>query len=248
MKDEKPIYYTLRFFLGAVLTVLIVMVISITFLKIVEKRDNDSSVSASTKNENVVVVIDPGHGGEDPGSVAPDGTLEKDLNLEIANLVRALCILNGTEVKMTRTEDTLLYDYYDDLEDYTGKKKVYDLKNRLKIAEEHEGALYLGIHMNKFSQAKYSGTQIYYSKNNPSSYSVATDLSKSIKEYLQPSNNRQIKGADSSIYILNNIENPAILVECGFLSNENELTQLKNEEYRAKLALIIFSSICKYEV
>lgn len=247
MKDEKPIAYAFKFFLGAILTVLVVMLVSITFEKIVEKR-NSETVSASANEKNVVVVIDPGHGGEDCGAVAPDGALEKDLNLEIANLVRALCILNGTEVRMTRTEDTLLYDYYDDLEDYTGKKKVYDLKNRLKIAEEHKDAIYLGIHMNKFSQSKYSGTQIYYSKNNPQSYSVATNLSKSIKTYLQPNNNRQIKGADSSIYILNNIENPAILVECGFLSNENELALLKTEEYRAKLALIIFSSICSYNI
>ena len=245
MNEEKPLAYTFRFFLCAILTVLIVMLVSITFGKIVEKR-KDEAVSASTKNENVAIVIDPGHGGEDPGSVADDGTLEKDLNLEIANLVKALCILNGQEVKMTRTEDTLLYDYYDDLQDYTGKKKIYDLKNRLKIAEESKGALYLGIHMNKFSQAKYSGVQIYYSKNATESYSIASDLSKSIKTYLQPNNNRQIKGADSSIYILNNIENPAILVECGFLSNENELAMLKNEEYRAKLALVIFSSIYNY--
>ena len=247
MNEEKPIAYAFKFFLGAVLTVLIVMLVSITFGKIVEKR-NSEDVSASAKSDNVTIVIDAGHGGEDPGSVAPDGTLEKDLNLEIANLVKALCILNGSQVKMTRTEDTLLYDYYDDLENYTGKKKIYDLKNRLKIAEEHENALYIGIHMNKFSQAKYSGTQIYYSKNNPQSYVVASSMAKSIKEYLQPSNNRQIKGADSSIYILNNIENPAILVECGFLSNENELNLLKSEEYRAKLALIIFSSICDYEI
>lgn len=243
MKSEKPIIYTLRFFLAAFLTVLVIAILSVTFEAIMTKKETPSSTVSADEN-NVLVVIDPGHGGEDPGSVASDGTLEKDLNLEIASLVKALCILNGTEVKMTRTEDTLLYDYYDDLENYTGKKKIYDLKNRLKIAEEHENALYLGIHMNKFSQAKYSGAQIYYSKNNVESYSVATNLSKNIKEYLQPSNKRAIKAADSSIYILNNIENPAILVECGFLSNENELELLKKEEYRAKMALVIFASIC----
>lgn len=242
MKKEKPIIYALRFFLCAVLTVLVIMAVSVALEAIMTKKPEESAPT-SLDTSNVLVVIDPGHGGEDPGSVAPDGTLEKDLNLEISNLVQALCILNGWDVKMTRTEDTLLYDYYDDLEDYTGKKKVYDLKNRLKIAEEHENALYLGIHMNKFSQSKYSGAQIYYSKNNVGSYSVATNLSKNIKKYLQPSNNRAIKAADSSIYILNNIKNPAILVECGFLSNEDELSLLKAEEYRAKMALVIFSSI-----
>ena len=242
MENEKPIVYALRFCLAAILTVLVIVALSVTFERILTSN-NENTVSTVSQASIVRVVIDPGHGGEDPGSVAYDGTLEKELNLEIANLVKALCILNGTEVIMTRTEDTLLYDYYDDLEDYTGKKKVYDLKNRLKIAEEHENALYLGIHMNKFSQEKYSGTQIYYSGDNVDSYSVATNVAKNIKEYLQPSNNRKIKVADSSIYILNNIENPAILVECGFLSNENELALLKTDTYRAKLALLIFSSI-----
>ena len=144
---------------------------------------------------------------------------------------------------MTRETDTLLYDYYDDLEDYTGQKKVYDLKNRLKIAEEYESPIYVGIHMNKFSQAKYSGLQVYYSKNNDQSVDIATKIKDNTKLYLQKDNKRAIKKADSSIYILNKASMPAVLIECGFLSNENELNNLKNEDYRSKLALTIFSSI-----
>ncbi len=246
MKEEKPLLYTIKFFLIALLCAVLITGIGFAFVKFVEGKDSSLPLPTSTEIDSIKIVIDAGHGGEDPGSVASDGTLEKDLNLEISRLLCALCILNGNEVIMTRDTDTLLYDYYDDLEDYTGKKKVYDLKNRLKIASEYENALYLGIHMNKFSQEKYSGAQIYYSKNNDLSKKVAGNIAGNIKEYLQPDNNRQIKGADSSIYILNNIENPAVLIECGFLSNENELSLLKNEEYRAKLALVIFSSICQY--
>lgn len=245
MKDEKPIIYTLKFLLISLLSAAIIFGIGVTFEKIIEKRIKDDTLP-TFKNDAITVVLDAGHGGEDAGAIAPDGTLEKDLNLEISNLVKGLCILNGINVKMTRENDMLLYDYYNDLENYKGQKKIYDLKNRLKIAEEHPEALYVGIHMNKFSQAKYKGTQIYYSKNNETSQLVASDLSKSIKTYLQSSNNRQIKKADSSIYILNNIKNPAILVECGFLSNDEELRNLKTEEYRAALALVIFSSICNY--
>lgn len=243
MKEEKPIIYTIKFFFIALLTGVIIFSVGITFGKIIEKRINNSSVPTFTKNEGVNVVIDAGHGGEDAGAIADDGTYEKDLNLEISNLVKALCILNGMTVKMTRESDILLYDYYDDLENYKGQKKIYDLKNRVKIAHESPDALFVSIHMNKFPESKYSGTQIYYSKNNDSSKDVASSLSKSIKKFLQPSNNRQIKPANSSIYVLDNIKNPAILVECGFLSNENELENLKNEEYRASLALIIFQSI-----
>ena len=152
-------------------------------------------------------------------------------------------MLNGIPAKMTRTEDALLYDYYNDLNDYTGKKKVYDLKNRLKIAESEPNSIYLGIHMNKFSESKYSGAQIYYSSNHSLGEPLAKSISENIKTYLQPKNNRQIKRADSSIYILKNISSPAVLVECGFLSNEDELALLKTEEYRASLALTIFASV-----
>lgn len=245
MKEEKPIIYTLKFFLIALLTGIIIFSVGMSFGKVIENRIHNSSVPTFTKNESISVVIDAGHGGEDAGAIADDGTYEKDLNLEISNLVKALCILNGMTVKMTRESDILLYDYYGDLENYKGQKKIYDLKNRVKIAHESPDAIFVSIHMNKFPESKYSGTQIYYSKNNEASQLVASDLSKSIKTYLQPTNNRQIKKADSSIYILNNIKNPAILVECGFLSNEEELQSLKTKEYRASLALIIFQTICK---
>ena len=144
---------------------------------------------------------------------------------------------------MTREDDRLLYDHYDDLEDYTGHKKEYDLKNRVKIAKELDECVFLSIHMNKFSNPKYSGTQIYYSKNNPSSELLARTIQNMTRAHLQPSNNRTIKPAGSSIYVLNSIDSPAVLVECGFLSNTAELNRLKDEEYQAKLALTIFSSI-----
>ena len=245
MKEEKPIIYALKFFLLSILTGVIIFSIGLSFGKLIDKRTSGSSVPTSTKNEAISVVIDAGHGGEDAGAIADDGTYEKDLNLEISNLVKALCILNGMNVKMTRESDILLYDYYDDLENYTGQKKIYDLKNRVKIAHESPNALFVSIHMNKFPEEKYSGTQIYYSQNNDISQRLASNLSSNIKSLLQPTNKRQIKPATSSIYVLDKIKNPAILIECGFLSNNEELEKLKTEEYRASLALIIFQTICE---
>ena len=246
MEKNDAIKYTLRFFLISVLTAAVVLGLGLAFIKAYKYRATSLPLPASRENDKITVVIDPGHGGEDAGAVAPDGTFEKDLNLEIASLVRALCILNGNEVKMTRDSDTLLYDYYGDLDNYTGQKKVYDLKNRVKIAESEENPIYIGIHMNKFSSSKYSGTQIYYSKNAKEGELLASNLAGKIKRFLQPENKRQIKAADSSIYVLNTINCPAVLVECGFLSNESELAKLKDAKYQAALALTIFSSICEF--
>ncbi len=242
MKENKPIWYTFKFALLTMVSCILILLFGLFFGNYLKNRSEKSKTVSLNTNE-VVFIIDAGHGDEDAGAIADDGTLEKDLNLEIASLISGLLELNGNDVKMTRETDTLLYDYYDDLEDYTGQKKVYDLKNRLKIAEEYESPIYVGIHMNKFSQAKYSGLQVYYSKNNDQSVDIATKIKDNTKLYLQKDNKRAIKKADSSIYILNKASMPAVLIECGFLSNENELNNLKNEDYRAKLALTIFSSI-----
>lgn len=233
----KSILYGAKFFVCAILVLSIILGISYAFSE--RKSDTPTSVSVSAP----VIVIDAGHGGEDAGAIAQDGSLEKDLNLKIAKCIQALCEINGNSAIMTREDDRLLYDYYGELDDYTGKKKIYDLKNRVKIANEQHDAIFVSIHMNKFSSGKYSGTQIYFSPNNPSSEMLARTLQNSTRTYLQPSNNRQIKRADSSIYVLNSLDCPAVLIECGFLSNEDELGRLKDEKYQASLALVIFSGI-----
>lgn len=245
MKEAKPILYTIKFGLLAVFSCAIILLFGLFFGNYLKSK-SDKSKEASLGEKGIRFVIDAGHGGEDAGAIANDGTLEKDLNLEIASLICGLLELNGNNVKMTRESDTLLYDYYDDLEDYTGQKKVYDLKNRLKIAEEEEDSIYVGIHMNKFSIEKYSGLQVYYSKNNECSMDIATKVKENTKLHLQNDNKRAIKKADSSIYILDKISVPAILIECGFLSNEGELANLKSDEYKAKLSLTIFSSLIDF--
>ncbi len=239
---NKPLIYTFLFALFAILSCILVLLIGLYFGKYL-KGLHEKSKAVSAISNTVTYVIDAGHGGEDAGAIAYDGTLEKDLNLEIATLLCGLLELNGNNVKMTRDSDTLLYDYYNDLEDYTGQKKVYDLKNRLRIAEEYENSIYVGIHMNKFSVAKYKGLQVYYSPNNKNSFDIASKIRDNTRLYLQKDNKREIKRADSSIYVLHKAKMPAVLVECGFLSNDEELTNLKDNDYRAKLAITIFSSI-----
>lgn len=210
----------------------------------VPKTDSTPTIAEA---ESVQIVIDPGHGGEDGGANIAD-VLEKDLNLNVAKNLDAICAIFGYSAKMTRTEDTLLYDHYGDLSDYTGKKKTYDLRNRLRIAEEAGAEMFVGIHMNKFPQSKYRGLQVYYSNNTPDGEKIARMVQSYAKTYIAPDNQREIKSAGDSIYILKRITCPAILVECGFLSNPEECTALQSPEYRVQLAETIFASCAEYLV
>ncbi len=184
------------------------------------------------------VVIDAGHGGEDGGAVGINGCIEKELNLEIALILRDLLSASGVNVRMTRTEDIMLYDAA-----VPGKKKIQDLRRRVEIGEENEDALTVSIHMNTYPSPKYSGAQVYYSPNRPESKELAETVQEYIKSYLQPQNSRQIKESTSAIYLLHNIKNPAILIECGFISNQEEAELLCTDTYRHKVALAIYSSI-----
>ncbi len=200
--------------------------------------DPDTDTSATPTENRCVIVIDPGHGGEDGGAVAADGTVEKDLNLEFAKNLDSMCNVLGIETVMTRESDELLYSKYSDLEDYTGKKKVYDLKNRLRFTNEAgDNTVFVGIHMNKFTDPKYSGTQVYYSPNKVSSENLAKGVQSLIKDTLQPENERAVKKAGSAIFLLKRLQIPAILIECGFLSNEAETTMLKSSEYKKEFSL-----------
>ena len=205
--------------------------------------EDKETVAVAADGEEITVVIDAGHGGEDGGCVAPDGTLEKDLNLSLATDVYEILRAAGINTSLTRKDDTMLYSKYGDLDDYTGVKKTYDLKNRVRMAKESECELFVSIHMNKFSDPRYSGLQVYYSPNDSDSINAAMRIRKYAEEYLDPENEREIKKAGSNIYVLHRSQMPAVLVECGFLSNENDLELLKDRSYRKKLALCIAASV-----
>jgi len=191
------------------------------------------------------IVIDPGHGGEDGGASVGD-ILEKHLNLDVSFTLSDLYTIFGYNSKLTRTDDRMLYDHYGDLSDYTGKRKTYDLRNRLRIAEESGASLFVGIHMNKFPAEKYSGLQTYYSTNVADSKNAATLIQSYAKKYLSTDNKREIKASTDAIYILKRIKKPAVLVECGFLSNDTERALLLTREYREKLAASIFASTAEF--
>ena len=189
------------------------------------------------------VVIDAGHGGEDGGASTYGGAPEKELNLLIANDLRDMLSAVGIPVVMTRTDDTLLYDKNSD---YKGHKKSMDLANRLKIARATENTILISIHMNAFPEEKYSGLQVYYSKNSPDSAKLSKLIQDINKSVLSPDNNRKIKKAESNIYLLDRFEGTAVLIECGFLSNTEEREKLNTVEYRKELATCFFSAIVKH--
>ena len=205
-------------------------------------------VSAEGETRRITcVVIDAGHGGEDGGASSAAGLLEKDANLEVAFALRDLFEAAGVPVVMTRTEDKLLYDRN---VDFQGRKKVLDLAARRIIAEqvaeaaaEDGGAsLFISIHMNAFPAPQYSGMQVWYGTGDPLSAEVAGRI-QAASSAIMPDNHRRIKAAGSSIYLLDRIGTPAVLVECGFLSNPDEAERLAREEYRRVLAGVVFVGV-----
>lgn len=189
-----------------------------------------------------IIILDAGHGGEDPGAVAYNGLLEKDLNLQITLEIGKALEEKGYVVVYTRTDDRLLYK---EDENVKGIRKISDLKNRCEIAERYPESIFISIHMNSFGSSKYSGLQVYYSENNEKSRGLADSIQNRVITDLQSTNNRVIKpGKD--MYILKNIRNTSVLIECGFMTNPEECKKLSEKEYQKQLSFSIVCGIIEY--
>jgi N-acetylmuramoyl-L-alanine amidase len=138
---------------------------------------------------------------------------------------------------MTREDDRSIHD---DGSNSIRKKKVSDIHNRFKILEKNPKAIFLSIHQNKFQKSQFSGTQVFYSANNDNSKILAQFIQTRATSLLQPQNDREIKPAGDNLYILYHAKSPAVLVECGFLSNSQEAALLQNDAYQNKMAFSIF--------
>ena len=195
-----------------------------------------SVVSQITPTQTVI--IDAGHGGEDGGAVASDGTVEKDINLKIALQTAKLLKLYGFEVIMTRESDVSTSNGESFI-------KREDLENRLNLMKQNPESIFVSIHLNKFTTSAAKGSQVFYSKGDNSKM-LGDLIQKSIIKNLQKENKRVNKQANSSTYLLYNATVPAVLVECGFLSNEAELSRLRDNNYQRRLAFCITDGILKY--
>lgn len=228
----------IKFLFSAVL-LLIFSVLAIGTKYVIDK----AALKASTERTDYTIIIDAGHGGVDGGTSAADGTLEKDINLQIAHKLNNILQSFGVQTVMIRTEDISIHD---ETANTIRQKKVSDIKNRLSIINNTDNAIYMSIHQNHYSDSKYSGTQIFYSKNNPSSITLAQKTRLPVITYLQKSNTREIKQSGKEIYLLNNAQVPAVMVECGFMSNINENKLLKDEYYQQKLAFLLAIGLMDY--
>lgn len=184
------------------------------------------------------VVIDAGHGGVDGGAVSCTGKYESHINLEIALRTNDLMHLMGLRTKMIRTEDVSVYTSGDTI----AEKKISDLKHRVQIINDTENAVLVSIHQNYFSDDRYCGPQVFYQNNN---VQLAKALQTSFVYILDPPNKRKVKKAEG-VYLLQKTTCPAVLVECGFLSNHEEEAKLRNGNYQKKLAAIISATISCY--
>lgn len=200
----------------------------------------DRRATNGTPAEVPHIVIDPGHGGADGGAEAPDGTLEKELNLAVSLPLCDLLTVMGYSVEMTRTADVMLNTEGSTLRE----RKVSDMRNRLAMVEQAD--LTVSIHQNKFTQPQYDGTQIFYSANTEESRLLADSVRKQVVALLQPENTRELKRGTADIYLLAHATRPMILVECGFLSNAAELAKLKEPAYQRQMAFAVAAGVMTY--
>ena len=189
------------------------------------------------------VIVDAGHGGDDGGAIGIDGTVEKDINLDIALKLEKILKFYGFNVIMTRTQDVMTCD---DGLDSLRKRKISDIHNRFELMRKNPDAIFISVHQNKFEDSSQHGTQVFYSGNDERSKELAEAIQTSVTLTLQRKNERVVKKSGSGIYLLYHAKIPAVLVECGFISNSDEVKKLKDESYRMKLAILIADGLLKY--
>ena len=188
------------------------------------------------------IVIDAGHGGEDGGATGLSAQPEKVINLAISKDLQQLLTAAGYRVVMTRTSDISLSDPLNTIRE----RKISDIHNRMKLINAQGNCIFVSIHQNFFEQSQYHGTQVFYSKNDMESKELAESIRGQVVGLLQKDNTRAVKPATSSIYLLWNAKMPAVLVECGFLSNSSEAQQLNQDAYQRRMAFAIYCGLLSY--
>lgn len=232
-----------RFFL-VFLTILIAAVILFYFIasmitSVGYQTFAEASQTMVASEKTVTIILDAGHGGEDPGAIA-NGVTEKEINLTVTKKIAAFLKLSGYNVRLTRESDRLLYNDGEE-----ARKKFFDLYNRVKIAAGESNAIFISIHMNKFPIESCKGLQTFYSTNHPSNQELANIIQES-NRLLNAENKRKAKEDPGTIYVLKNLEIPSVLIECGFLSNPEEAKMLSDINYQEGLAFTIYCGIIQF--
>lgn len=197
------------------------------------------SRQVQAQEERPVVVIDSGHGGKDPGKVGIDGQLEKDINLEIARLLKKYLEAEGVKVVMTREDDKGAGDLG------SRYKKMEDMKERCELIEEAKPDLVVSIHQNSYHEEPVSGGQVFYYKTSKKGKYLAELLQKRF-DYVLGEANRRLAKANDNYYLLLHVKEPIVIVECGFLSNREEAKKLEDPAYQDRLAWTVHMGVMEY--
>ena len=218
-----------------VLSLSLLMVFAINGLR-------ETSTVSTVAEVRPLIILDAGHGGADGGASGADGTKESDLNLSITLKTDAVLGLLGEETLLVRDMDT---DLSADSAKSISQKKVSDIRNRVALVNSHPEAILLSIHCNTYSETKYHGAQVFYNALGDSKL-LAQSIQNGIRENIDSTNLRETKQISPSVYLMKHIEVPGVLVECGFLTNPEELQNLKSEDYQKRLAVTIAVTITNH--
>ena len=231
---KNTIIYSL-FFIGTL------FLLCLVFYRIdaIATEENAAMADAPAKTYPIVI-LDAGHGGIDSGASPFEGVEEKHINLSLAKKIGAFLNEGGAKVIYTRTEDAML--------EFEGAptRKTGDLLGRIEIAKKYSDAIFISIHMNTLPNEKYCGLQTFYSDQNGLNQALARQIQSDVCTYLQPENNRKEKQTNGTLFLLDRLKQPAVLIECGFLTNPEECKKLQSNEYQNALAFTLSRSILKF--
>lgn len=189
-----------------------------------------------------VIAIDAGHGGKDGGAVSQDGkVIEKDISLAISLYLRDFLQQSGAHVIMTREEDK---DLASPEADRLRKRKSEDIRNRVKLVNENQPDFLISVHLNALPSSKWSGAQTFYYPAYKESGELAYLIQDEIKRVLENTNRLPKKTDD--VYLIREVKSPAVLVEVGFLSNEEEARLLESTDYQKAMANAIYQGILRH--
>lgn len=219
----------------AIIVVIITVIMFVLYFKYVNSTISTFALSTANKT----IIIDPGHGGFDPGKVGNVGSHEKDINLQISLKLQSYLEQSGAHVIMTRTKDK-------DLDgDDTKKSKKQDMLNRSEIINNNEGDILISIHQNAFPDSTVKGAQAFYYNDSKEGDKLAKSIQDSIKKYADKENKRMHK-SNSDYYVLRTSQIPAVIVECGFLTNTQEEERLNTDEYQEEMAWAMYIGVIEY--
>ncbi len=218
------------------LVIVIIMSVAMSFIK------KPKELTVSTPITGKIIAIDAGHGKPDEGAIGYMNTTEQKVNLEISQKLQNIIEQSGANCIITRaTEDGI----YDKQANTIRKKKISDIKNRVKIVNNNQSDIMLSIHLNKFSDPKYKGWQVFYQKGNIESEKLANSIQESLNLNINKISDRTPKPIEN-VYLMNNVKIPGVVIECGFISNPEESKKLKEKEYQNKLSWGIYLGVQDY--